>query len=198
VGREKLHFLNPLPIQGIYNRWIGKYAAARVSALADLKEVLEGGVTMTAETASRPKQVYQVFIKASPERVWEAITKPEFTERYYYGCSLKTDLSVGSSFTYFMPGGEPIVEGQVVESDPPRRLVHTYHSLWADLANDAPTRVTWEIEVAHGGVTKLTVVHDEFEGETATYTGLATGGWSWILSNLKTLLETGEPIPEAY
>lgn len=198
VGREKLHFLNPLPIQGIYDRWIGKYAAARVSALADLREVLEGSITMTADIANRPKQVYQVFIKAPPERVWEAITTPEFTQRYYYGCTLKTDLAVGSAFTYFMADGSPIVEGRVVESDPPRRLVHTYHSLWADLAHDAPTRVTWELEPSGSGVTKLTVVHDEFERETATYEGLATGGWNWILSNLKSLLETGEPIPEAY
>jgi uncharacterized protein YndB with AHSA1/START domain len=169
----------------------------RASALADLKEALEGGNSMT-EAATRPQQVYQVFIKAPPEHVWEAITKPEFTSRYYYGCALKTDLAIGSAFTYFMPDGNPIVEGKVVESDPPRRLVHTYHSLWGELASDAPTRVTWELEPAHGGVTKLTVVHDEFEAETATYKGLATGGWSWILSNLQSLLETGEPIPQAY
>lgn len=195
AGREKLHFLNPLPIQGIYDRWIGKYAAARVSALADLKEVLEGGNSMSAEVTTRPKQVYQVFIQAPPERVWDAITKPEFTTRYYYGCSLKTDLAAGSPFTYLMPDGSPIVEGEVLACDPPRRLVHTYHSLWGPLAEDAPTRVTWELEAMQGGVTKLTVVHDDFEGETATYQGLAGGGWTWILSNLKTLLETGEPMP---
>lgn len=196
VGRNKLHFLNPLPIQGIYDRWIGKYTAARARALADLKEALEGGNAMTSEVTARPRQVYQVFIKAAPERVWEAITKAEFTARYFYGSILKSTLAVGSAFTYFMPDGStPVIEGEVVACDPPRRLVHTYHSLWGPLAEDAPTRVTWELEPAQDGVTKLTVVHDEFEGETATFKGLAGGGWTWILSNLKTLLETGEPLP---
>src|SRR5687768_1300976 len=90
VGREKLHYLNPVPIQLISDRWINKYAAARASALADLKTALEGGTSMT--TDSKPKLVYQIIIKAPQERVWEAITKPEFTSRYYYGGTLKTDL----------------------------------------------------------------------------------------------------------
>jgi uncharacterized protein YndB with AHSA1/START domain len=168
-----------------------------VSALADLKEVLEGGSILTSDATARPKLVNQVFIKASPERVWEAITKPEFTSRYYYGTILKTDLKVGSPFTYFSPdGSSPMIEGEVVASDPPRRLVHTYHSVWGPLAGDAPTRVTWELEAQQGGVTKLTVIHDEFDGETTTFQALSSGGWNWILSNLKTLLETGEPMPE--
>lgn len=199
AGRAKLHFLNPLPIQGIYDRWIGKYAAARVSALADLKHALEGGSSMTTETAARPKLVYQLFIKAPPERVWEAITTPEFTTRYYYGCALESDLAVGSALTYMAPDGSgPLIAGEVLEADPPRRLSHTYRSLWGPLADDAPTRVTWELEAAQNGVTKLTVVHDDFAGETATYKGLAEGGYTWILNNLKTLLETGEPLPEQW
>lgn len=82
VGREKLHYLNPVPIQLIHDRWIGKYAAPRVSAVADLKAVLEGATMTTSQVLARPKQVYEVFIKATPERVWEAITKPELTSRY--------------------------------------------------------------------------------------------------------------------
>ena len=197
VGREKLHFLNPLPIQGIYDRWIGKYAAARVSALADLKAALEGGRSVAMETTARPKIVNQVFINAPRERVWEAITTPEFTARYYYGCTIKSDLTVGSPFMYMAPDGSaPMIEGEVLESDPPRRLSHSYRSLWGPLADDAPTKVTWELEAAQDGVTMLTVVHDDFAGETATYQGLSRGGYSWILSNLKTLLETGKPLPE--
>ena len=154
---------------------------------------------MAAEAGAKPKQVYQVFIKAPAERVWDAITKPEFTARYYYGTIIKTNLAVGSSFTYFGPdGSSPMIEGKVLESDPPRRLVHTYRSLWGPLAKDAPTRVTWEVHALQSGVTKLTVIHDEFESETATFKGLATGGWNWILSNLKTLLETGETMPDQY
>jgi uncharacterized protein YndB with AHSA1/START domain/DNA-binding transcriptional ArsR family regulator len=194
VGREKRHYLNPVPIQLISDRWINKYSAVRSRALADLKTVLEGGNGMA--TDSKPKLVYQIIIKAPQERVWEAITKSEFTSRYYYGSTLQTDLTVGSPFTYHMPNGSPILEGQVVASEPPNRLVHTYHSLWPPMDEDAPTRVTWELESMPGGVTKVTVVHEDFQGETATYKGQQSGGWAWILSNMKTLLETGEPMPE--
>jgi uncharacterized protein YndB with AHSA1/START domain len=194
VGRERLHYLNPVPIQLISDRWINKYAAARASALADLKTALEGRNAMT--TDSKPRLVYEIIIRAPRERVWEAITTSEFTSRYYYGCTIETDLSVGSPFTYHMPDSSPIVEGEVVSSEPPNRLVHTYHSLWPPMNEDAPTRVTWELESMPEGVTKVTVVHDDFRGETATYKGLQGGGWTWILSNMKTLLETGEPMPQ--
>lgn len=196
VGRERFHYLNPIPIQLISDRWINKYSAGRASALADLKTALEGGNGMASD--SKPKLVYQIIIKAAPERVWEAITQPEFTARYYYGSTLKSDLTVGSPFTYHMPDGSPIVEGEVITSEPPTKLVHSYHSLWSPMSEDAPTTVTWELEAMPGGVTKVTVVHEEFQGETATYKGLQSGGWSWILSNMKTLLETGEPMPQGY
>jgi len=196
AGRRKLHYLNPVPIQLLSDRWIGKYAA-RVSALADLKAALEGEQTMPAEAAARPKQIYEVFIKAAPERIWEAITTEEFTFRYFHGTRVRSDLKPGSPFTYFSgDGSAPIVEGQVIESDPPRRLVHTWRSLWSpELEADAPSRLTWELEPMDGGVTKLRVVHDDFDGETATYREVGGGGWMWVLSNLKTLLETGEPLP---
>jgi uncharacterized protein YndB with AHSA1/START domain/DNA-binding transcriptional ArsR family regulator len=195
VGREKLHYLNPVPIQLISDRWISKYSAVRASTLADLKTVLEGE---RMETASKPRLVYQIIINAPQARVWEAITKPEFTTRYYYGSALKSDLAVGSPFTYHMPNGAPVVEGEVVLSDPPTRLVHTYHSLWPPMNEDAPTKVTWELEPLPGGVTKVTVLHEDFQAETATYKGMQSGGWPWILSNMKTLLETGEPMPQGY
>ena len=196
VGREKLHYLNPVPIQVISDRWINKYSAVRASALADLKIALEGENNMATDV--KPKLVYQIIIKAPQERVWEAITTPEFTARYYYGSTLKTDLTVGSPFTYYMPNGSPVVEGEVIASEPPNRLVHTYHSLWPPMNEDAPTTVTWELESMSAGVTKVTVVHEAFQGETATYKGLQSGGWTWILSNMKTLLETGEPMPQGY
>src|SRR3712207_905661 len=101
VGRERLHYLNPVPIQLIADRWINKYAAARASVLADLKAALEGANSMT--TDSKPRLVYQIIIKATQERVWAAITKSECTSRYYYGSTLTTDLAVGAPFTYHMP-----------------------------------------------------------------------------------------------
>ncbi len=196
VGRAKLHYLNPVPIQLISDRWINKYSALRVSALVDLKTALEGGNEMS--TDAKPKLVYQIIINAPQERVWQAITTPEFTARYYYDCTLESDLTVGSPFVYQKPGGAPIVEGEVVLCDPPHRLVHTYHSNWPPMNKDAPTQVTWELEPMAGNVTKVTVLHEEFEGETATYQGLQSGGWTWILSNMKTVLETGEAMPQGY
>ena len=197
VRREKLHYLNPVPIQLIADRWISKYAAAHAGALADLKAALEEGGTLMSNAASaRPRQVYEVFINAPPERVWDAITKEEFTARYFHGTRVRSDLRPGQPFDYLAgDGSTPVVEGRVLESDPPRRLVHTWRALWSpEIAADAPSRVTWELTAMDGGVTKLTCVHDDFEGETATYREVA-GGWMWVLSNLKTLLETGEPMP---
>jgi uncharacterized protein YndB with AHSA1/START domain/DNA-binding transcriptional ArsR family regulator len=195
IGREKLHYLNPVPIQLLYDRWIGKYAAPRIAALADLKAALEGEATVTIEAPAHPKQVYQLFIKAPPERVWEAMTNPEFTTRFFGGPRVSSTLEVGSPFNYLNGEGGLAVEGEVIESDPPRRLVHSWRSLWSpETSLDSASRVTWELAAQAGGVTKLTVVHDEFDGETATYRD-TSGGWSWVLSNLKTLLETGEVMP---
>ena len=193
VGREKLHYLNPVPIQLLYDRWIGKYDAARVSALADLKAALEEGDKMA--TAARPRQVYEVYINAPAERVWDAITQPEFTARYSFGARTESDWHAGSSWRSLSADGAVLIEGDVVEADPPRRLVLTFRMLYdPQLAADAPTRVTWELQPTRAGVTKVTVVHDGFEGETTTYRRVA-GGWMWTLSNLKTLLETGEAMP---
>ncbi len=195
AGREKLHYLNPVPIQLLHDRWIGKYAERRAAALAELKHELEEESTMETGTKTRPQQVYQVFIKASPEKVWEAITKPEFTQRYFYGSQLESDLRPGSAFNHYSADHSSVmVEGKVVESDPPRRLVHTWRMMYQpDLAAEPPSRVSWEIEPVEGGISKLTVVHDGFEGETLTFKEVA-GGWPLVLSALKTLLETGEPL----
>src|SRR4051812_7495095 len=114
---------------------------------------------MTNEVATRPKQVYEIFINATPERVWDAITKPEFTQRYFYGSSVQSDFTPGSSIEAFSQQGYKATEGQIIEVQPPHRLVHTWHSVWGELANDAPSRVTWEIEPMGESVVKLRVTH---------------------------------------
>ena len=193
VGRQKFHYLNPVPIQLIHDRWVSKYTRPRAAALADLKTAVEqvGG----AMQGSKPQQVYQVFIKAPPEQVWAGITRPEFTTRYFYETRVKSALAEGSPFEYLSADeSQLVVQGEVIEAIPPRRLVHTWNMLYdSDLAADPPSRVTWEIEPVEGGVSKLTVTHDGFERETPTYRTVA-GGWSWVLSGLKTLLETGETL----
>jgi len=150
--------------------------------------------TMTAQTT----QVYQVFVKASPEAIWEAITKPEFTRRYFYGTALATTLEPGTAFDFHYADGSGLaVEGSVVESDPPRRLVHTWHALYTpELAAEPHSRVTWEIEPQEEGYSLLTVAHDRLESSPKTAEGVSGTGWMYVLSALKTLLETGRPLAD--
>jgi uncharacterized protein YndB with AHSA1/START domain len=147
--------------------------------------------TMTAQAT----QVYQVFIKASPEAIWDAITKPEFTAKYFHGSLVDSSFEPEAAFRSYSPDRTQLwVEGVVEESEPPRRLSHSWRALYDDeTAGEEPSRVTWEIEPGDGGVSKLTVVHDRLEGAPKTATNVA-GGWMFILSGLKTLLETGEPL----
>jgi len=143
--------------------------------------------TMTQTTV----QVYNVFIKASPEQIWDAITKPEFTQHYFYAA--RVELKNGRRLSYG-PNGEVWGDEAILESDPPRKLVHQWRSQYdPDLAAEEPSRVTWEIEPQEGGVTKLTVVHDQLEGAPKTAESVA-GGWMYVISGLKTLLETGKPL----
>jgi uncharacterized protein YndB with AHSA1/START domain len=162
---------------------------------------------MTAMTEPTTTQVYRVYIRTTPERVWDAITKPEWTERYGYQGVADYELSVGGRANQTPGaamrayGGVPdvIVDGEFVEVDPPRRLVQTWRMLMdAGLAEEGFTRLTHEIEPIADGVTKLTVIH-ELEGapKLALMVGGAHeaqgagGGWAWVLSDLKTLLESG-------
>jgi uncharacterized protein YndB with AHSA1/START domain len=153
-------------------------------------------------------QVYRVFIRATPQAIWDAITRPEWTERYGYRGRSEYDLRPGGAFRAVaspqmlaMGMAEQLVDGEVVEADPPRRRVHTWRFLWSEeIAAEGPTRVTFEIEEGEGGTSRLTVTHElENAPTTAAYLAGeiadAGGGWSWVLSDLKTLLETGAPLP---
>jgi uncharacterized protein YndB with AHSA1/START domain len=164
-------------------------------------------MTTMTET-SVPTQVYRVYIKATPQAIWDAITTPEWTERYGYGGLVDYDLRAGGRFV-MRPGaamaaspGVPdvIVDGEVVEAEPPRRLVQTWRMLMdPGLTAEGFTRVSYEIgEPGEDGVTRLTVTHDLTNAPTLaalvrgdSESAGGGGGWSWILSDLKTLLETG-------
>jgi uncharacterized protein YndB with AHSA1/START domain len=165
-------------------------------------------MTTTTETAVTT-QVHRVYINATPEAIWEAITSPEWTQRYGYHASAEYDLKPGGKYravatpkmqSMGMP--EELLDGEVIEADPPRKLVQTWHALWDEgVAGEQPTRVTWDIEEDDGGITRLTVTH-ELEGAPIHAEQVSTqaklreggGGWSWILSDLKTLLETGKSL----
>jgi uncharacterized protein YndB with AHSA1/START domain len=150
--------------------------------------------TMTEQTT----QVYSVFIRATPEQVWDGITKPEFTMKYFYGTKIESTFEQGAPYVSVAGnGGEQMVDGEILESDPPRLLRQTWRSLWDEAQSEEPhSRVTWEIEPQDGGVTKLTVIHDQLEASPKTAESVA-GGWSFVLSGLKTLLETGKPLSSA-
>ena len=190
AGREKLHFLNPVPIRRVFDRWTSKYATPFTRALTDLKAHLEGEPMNKPES---PRHIYEVFIRTTPQKLWEAITRPDFTRQYFYQTSVKSDWKVGSPVAHLDGEGEPVLQGEVLEVDPPRRLVTTFKGLRSlEGSKDRPSRVTWQIE-PRGEVCKLTLVHDDFDGETATYKSVGPG-WNPILSGLKTLLETGQPL----
>jgi len=146
---------------------------------------------MTTITEIQTTQVYQVFIKATPEAIWKAITNPDFTEKYFYASRIEFAEGRRRSFG---PAGEVWGDEAILEEDPPRKLVHGWRALYdPELAAEETSRVTWEIEQGEDGVSLLTVVHDQLEGAPKTAAAVA-GGWMRVLSGLKTLLETGEPL----
>jgi uncharacterized protein YndB with AHSA1/START domain/DNA-binding transcriptional ArsR family regulator len=187
-GRRKLHYLNPVPIRLIADRWISRYAAGFVSGMADLKYSLEAQLPMTA-----PAQVYEICIRTTPERLWQALTDGELTKQYYYGTEVRSDMAVGSPFRYFDAGDQLQLDGEILEIDPPRRLVTTFSAVWSpEVAADPPSTLTWEIEPM-GGACRLRMIHDGLAPDSATSREVG-GGSSHILSSLKTLLETGQPL----
>ena len=179
-GREKLHFLNPVPIRLVHDRWVSKYAELWVAGLSDLKTDLEA--TM--------EKVFEIYIRTTPEQLWKAITDPEIRAKYNFGSRLDSDWKKGSRFEMTHPKADgPLGAGEIIEIDPPRRLVHTMTALWDDeVRSEGTSRVTWEIEPV-GDSCRLLLTHDQLrDGASAQL----YGGWPMILSGLKTWLETGE------
>lgn len=225
-GREKLHYLNAEPINAIAERWMSRYDRARARALTDLKTALEqapmdnttlddatvdnGAADNGAADNASPTEtrfVYTTYIKTTPQKLWQALTDPAFTKRYW-GVAFETDWAEGSTMTWHEAGVRIADPEQVVlEAEPGRRLSYTWHTYlpeWAQahgiddttfarLAAERRSKVTFEIEPLEHMV-KLTVIHDDFEPGSATLEGVSTG-WPAIVANLKTLLETGESLP---
>lgn len=179
-GREKLHFLNTVPIRLVHDRWVSKYAEPWAAALSGLKHRLE----------SPMEKVFEIYIRTTPERLWEAITDGEIRSKYTFGNRVSSDWTPGSRYEMTNPKAPaPLAEGENLEVDPPRRLVQSMVALWSDdVRREGTSRVTWEIEPV-GDSCRLTVTHDQLRdgANDELY-----GGWPMILSGLKTWLETGE------
>jgi len=179
-GREKLHFLNPVPIRLVHDRWVSKYAEPWAAGLSGLKHRLE----QTME------KVFEIYIKTTPEQLWHAITDSDMRRKYNFGVGVESDWTAGSHYTAGA-GSFAVAEGENLELDPPRRLVQSFNALWGeDVRREQTSRVTFEIEQVEDSC-RLTVVHDQLrEGANEEL----FGGWPMILSGLKTLLETGETL----
>jgi uncharacterized protein YndB with AHSA1/START domain len=186
VGREKRHFLNPVPIRLVHDRWIGKFAEPIVGAMSSMKHHLE-----------RPMEpidhVYTIFVKASPERVWRAITDGDDTARYYYGTRVASDWTTGSEIRYAYPDGTLAADGRVLDIEPGHSVTMAFHPRWSpEIEAEGPVRMTWAVEPAEDGTTKVTVTSALVPGTQADATfGI---GNAYIVSGLKTFLETGQAL----
>jgi uncharacterized protein YndB with AHSA1/START domain len=179
-GREKLHFLNAVPIRLIHDRWVTKYAEPWAAELSGLKDRLEHPV----------EKIFEIYIRTTPERLWDAITDPEIRSKYNFGTRITSDWTPGSRFEMSHPNAPALLgEGENLVIEPPRRLVQSMTALWGDdVKAEGTSRVTWEIEPV-GDSCRLTITHDQLrEGANDQL----YGGWPMILSGLKTWLETGE------
>jgi len=179
-GREKLHFLNPVPIRLVHDRWVSKYTEPWAAVLSDLKSRLEH--TM--------EKVFEIYIRTTPERLWEAITDPDIRSKYQFGIRVDSEWTPGSRVELTHAGADGLLgEGENLEVDPPRRLVQSFVALWSDEAKaEGTSRVTWDIEPV-GDSCRLTLTHDEMREDACDE---IYGGWPMILSGLKTWLESGE------
>ena len=201
-GRRKLHYLNPVPIHEIQSRWIWKFEQPRLAALDLIKRNAEDQA-MTSETTQNtqtteavPDYVYTTYIRATPEQVWHALTDPEVTSRFW-GHAQVSEWSVGSRVDHVRTDGSGIADaaGTVIEVDRPHRLVFSFdHPSQADDPTFEPSVVTFQIE-AYRDIVKLTLSHAHLHS-TEQRDGLALG-WPTVLANLKTLLETGDVLPQA-
>lgn len=213
VGRTKLHHLNAVPIQEIHERWLSRYTARWAGALTRLKTQLEteteeesmggeattesatteDGMTENSATEGAEQVYFQIYIRTTPEELWEAITSAEFTRQYFHETAVESDWKVGSPVTYYNADRTVAVEGEVLEVDRPHRLSYTWHVLYSEeAAKEDPSRVTWEIEVVEDAC-RLRMTHDRFPQGSVVPDGVRDG-WPAIISNLKTLIETGRPL----
>jgi uncharacterized protein YndB with AHSA1/START domain/DNA-binding transcriptional ArsR family regulator len=187
-GRQKFHYLNPVPIRLVHDRWISRYSEPRVGAIAGIKARLETG----EHTMDKPVHIYKSYIRGSIEEVWDAITNPEKTAQYFYETTVESDWQVGSPLNYRYPDGSLASDGEILAIDPPKRLEFTFRALWDEkLTAEGPAREVWELAEINGMVElKLEI----FEIGPLCLEDF-TQGYPYIVAGLKSLVETGEALP---
>ena len=177
-----MHYLNPIPIRLVHDRWVSKYTEPWAAGLTGLKAELEHAM----------EKVFEIYIRTTPERLWTAITDPAIRAKYHFGAGVESNWTPGSAYALTHPGAErPLAEGENLVVEPPYRLVQSMRTLWSeDAEQEGTSRVTWEIE-AVGDSCRLTVTHDQLRDDAPPE---LYGGWPMILSGLKTWLETGQTL----
>jgi uncharacterized protein YndB with AHSA1/START domain/DNA-binding transcriptional ArsR family regulator len=185
-GREKFHYLNPIPIRLVHDRWVNKYTEPWAAGLTGLKSELEQAKEQTME------KVFEIYIQTTAERLWTAITDPQVRAKYHFGVMVESTWAPESSYALVHPASDgPLAEGENLVVEPPHRLVQTMHTLWSEEAErEGTSRVTWEIEPV-GDSCRLTVTHDQLRDDAPPE---LYGGWPMILSGLKTWLESGQTL----
>jgi DNA-binding transcriptional ArsR family regulator len=189
-GRRTRHFLNPVPIRQIHDRWISRYAAPWVGGLVQMKQIIEED-----QMNDQLRHVYEIYIRTTPVRLWEAITSGEMTHRYFHKTRVESEWKVGSKVIYTSSEGAVAVEGEVRACNPPRELEYTWNVKYdPERSGEQPSIVRWEIEKVDD-CCRLTLLHS-FAEKSETYRAVK-GGWNEILSSMKSLLETGKPLSVA-
>lgn len=151
---------------------------------------------MTAAVDAKPSFVYVTYIAASPDKVWAALTKPDISEKYWFGYRVTADGGKGGRMTARNPAGKLAHDDPIIESDPPKKLVYAWKPLYRDMADERPSRVTFTLE-PFKGQTRLTVVHDEFDDGSLIFP-MISAGWPAVLSSLKSFLETGRGLEPSW
>ena len=189
VGRNKHHYLNAVPIRLVHDRWINKFTEPLVGAVAGLKAKLEQGDS----TMSKPTHVHEAYIRCSADAAWNAIVDGDQTVQYFYGTRVETDWAAGSPIRYLSPDGGVVADGEILSIDPPKRVEMLFHPRWdPELEAEGPVRTVWLVEEANG-MTRVCVEYYDLDPAGKTYAEFVSGA-PFIISGLKTWLETGESI----
>lgn len=193
VGRSKHHYLNPVPIRLVHDRWISKYTEPLVGAMAALKTHIEKGPL----SMSKPAHVYQAFINAPTERVWNAIVDGDVTVQYFYGTRVESDWVPGAKIVYTYPDGSIAADGEIVSIEVGSMVEMTFTARWdPELEAEGPAREVWRIAQA-GQLAQLTIELYDVAPDSKTLNDFVNG-FPFIVSGMKTLLETGAPLPPAW